>query len=57
MTTRRLAHVRPVTRAAKHRWAELHPQEPAWRLAVGLVGLLLTMFAFFWLLPATQVAP
>jgi hypothetical protein len=50
-------HVRPVTRAAKHRWAELHPQEPAWRLAVGLVGLLLTMFAFFWLLPATQVAP
>jgi hypothetical protein len=50
-------HVRPVTRAARYRWRELHPPEPKWRLAVGLVGMLLTMFAFFWLLPATQVAP
>jgi uncharacterized iron-regulated membrane protein len=36
-------HVRPVTRAARYRWRELHPQEPAWRLAVVLVGMLLTL--------------
>jgi hypothetical protein len=51
MKAQRLPHVRRV---------HLPPetaQEPAWRLAVGLVGMLLTVFAFFWLLPATQVAP
>jgi hypothetical protein len=50
----RAPHVRPVTRAARARWAETHPQEPAWRLAVGLVGMLLTLVVACVLLPATQ---
>jgi hypothetical protein len=33
----RAPHVHPVTRAAKYRWRESHPQEPAWRLAVGML--------------------
>lgn len=51
----RRAHVRPVTRAARARWAETHPTEPAWRLAVGVLGLLLVFVAACVLLPV--VAP
>jgi hypothetical protein len=47
----RAPHVHPVTRAAKYRWRETHPQEPAWRLAVGLVGMLLTLVVACWLAP------
>jgi hypothetical protein len=47
----RQPHVRPVTRAARYRWAETHPGEPRWRLAIGLVGMLLAFVATCVLLP------
>jgi hypothetical protein len=47
----RQPHVRPVTRAARYRWAETHPGEPRWREAIGIVAIVALAFVLLWILP------
>jgi hypothetical protein len=47
----RLPHVRPVTRAARYRWAEMHRaprrEVPAWSEFVGIGAIVLVLFLIF----------